>query len=110
MHSRNSKLERATLGELKVSCYKTKSELTELKQKGEFKNFLQLENVQIQIDKTLAELNRISIRVIDEEDEDDDSYRIGACVFSYKGVSYCPRAFYDIRGPVTNKRAFVQMI
>ena len=46
-----------TLGELKISCYKTKSELTEIKRKGEFKNFLQLENVQTQIDKTLIELN-----------------------------------------------------
>lgn len=100
----------ATLGKLKASCYKIKSELTELEQKGEFKNFPQLENVNTQIDKTLAELNKISAMEIDEGDEDDDSYGIGTCAFSYKGVSYCPGAFHDIRGPVTDKQAFVQMI
>lgn len=99
-----------TLGELKASCHKTKSELAELERKGEFPNFPQLENVKTQMDKTLAELDKISAMEIDEGDEEDDSYGIGTCAFSYKGVSYCPGAFHDIRGPVTNKPAFVQMI
>ena len=93
----------ATLDELKISCDKTKSELTELERKGEFKNSPQLENVQTQINKTLAEFNTISVMEIDEGDKDDDSYENGTCAFSYKGISYCPGAFHDIRGPVTDK-------
>ena len=49
---------------------------------------------------------------IDEGNRDDNSYGNGTCAFSYKGkgFSYCSGAFHDIRGPVTDKQAFVQMI